>query len=987
MHRLVALTLACLWSTAALDAAEPRELTELLAAYATAPHGYPGGPGQALPDTSVPFRWHHFHADAVARCDDAALLPHVDLHNPLDGDGVSVEAKSGVRMRWAAEQRTHGPLALVVDFPAEAIRAGKASVHIKAIAGGPSFSEYLRARNLMHTASCYGPHYRWIKLDAFHPGPEELHVRVAGVPLVLPVGACTIAVRTNDAVERGYACVFNSITVQVMEPAEDVRLILDHVRLEQEVPATLSRRGRMLQFAGRDAQGPPVLWPGFTPVDADTLYTPERGHGWTQPARTRKSAGHSFRSMENGILWGRVERIDAPLRIDVPAGRYGVHVIGAPGHGHVWAKGMTVRIHGRETRLLEPHSDAEVRRLALGGELVDYRPGLCVWEELVRPAYYPPLQTVYADAIDGHLLLEFPTTLSLHALLVFPSADKEAALREIGRLNYLMAESWDVSHPWVRRGYAEKVRYIGLHDEMQHPETIPARLRALELSDADFARGFVPFVRGLTEAVYPDTIPTPAEARVREIALFAARGERTAATLGLLPLGEVAGLQVNIDALTRGGGPAAARIPVEVRVSRYHQKCMQFGHHNHDYNYAEQYLVRRPRLDLHPGAARRVYFDLVVPADIDPGDYRATITIASAGGAPLWTAALRIEVLPFTLDTPALFLAASVDDPRLLDYGFNTFHASHDSAVKHGYRGYVANLGYGAVPFAGKPLGWSNLLEHKELVAPLLEAGRAGKGPRGFFGGPAPGTHSSPKAAAVADEFFTRVRQELPHIDLLGRTVPAFYFRQGKSGFQVPHEWIVLAAAARPDDPQALERARFWYIDGLRHDKEQAGRFTFGFWLWRSGAQGRFTTLEAHLQYGYGTARESYTHEPYFTLLDVTTCNVDRALKESLAAGEVNPSRDLILLREGINDYRYILTLENRLRHGDSPAQRAARKFRDELHAEVALDLETYYEARAGAYGENWRPLPANPWTTAKFVQMRRAIVQHLRALEAAGQQ
>lgn len=419
---------------------------------------------------------------------------------------------------------------------------------------------------------------------------------------------------------------------------------------------------------------------------------------------------------------------------------------------------------------------------------------------------------------------------------------------------------------------------------------------------------------------------------------------------------------------------------IDVRVSRYHQKCMQFGHHNHDYNYCEQYLVRRPRLDLHPGAARRIYLDIHVPTDSKPGRYVGTITIASATGQTLAALSIKLDVLPFTLDEPAIFLASSLDDSRLKDYGFNTFHTNHDQAVKHGYKGYLANLGYAAIPFKGKPIGWSTFLDNKELLTPVVEA----KAPRGFFGGIAPGAYGKPNAAQISQEFFERVRKEYPRIDLLGRTAPAFYFRQGKASFQLPHEWIVLAGPATPDEPKLMEKAQrdgadFWYIDGLRHEKEQAGRFTFGFWLWRSGAKGRFTTLEAALQYGYGTARESYKWEPYFTLLDVTTCNVDRALKESLVDGEVNPSRDLILLREGINDYRYAATLENRLRA--APSNLAARKCLDELRADLSLDLTTYYESRAGAYGENWRPLANNPWTTAQFTRTRRTLADHLIAI------
>jgi len=966
-----------------VSAAETEPWPALLAAYATRPQGYPSGKPFARHDTAVPFRWHAYHDGAVERYEKARMQAQADPYNPLEGQGVRTDPGSPVRFRFVAEHRTEGQQALRIDCPAEAIRKGKAVVHIQGIAGGPSFSDYLRGRGLMNTASCYGAHYRWIKLDIFNPSPSEVPVRLSGVPFVLHPGANVLAVKTADAVERGYACVFSSLPFEVTGPGEDVALFLDNVRMEQEVPAVIAQRGRMFQFAARaDDRDPPVLWPGFTAVEARTEYTPDRGFGWTLPRKTRQSLGHTFRSMENGILWGRCSAIDSPFRIDLPNGRYGLYLFAAPAQGFPWPRGGAVTINGKEQQFIAPRDETAVRRMALGGETVDYRPGLCVWEALVRDPYYPPTTVVYADVSDGQLLLDLPRTLSLHALMIFPAADREEALQEIGRWHYLLAESWDVSHPWVKGGYAERAHYIGLHDEMVQPETIPKRLRALQPAEVDFERGFLTFSRGLTEAVYPDTIPTPEETAIRTLDTFAAPGQHTCVTFGLLPLRAVQGLRVAVSDLG---------LPIDLRVSRYHQKTMQFGHHNHDYNYQEHYLVHRPRIDLHPATARRVYLDVTVPPGTRPGKYSGRITISGADDKPLATLGLNVEVLPVVLREPPVYFASSLDDPALKDYGFNAFATSYDRAAANGYKAYVLNCGHVAVPFQQKRIGWSSFIENKPLLAPLIEAGRAGKSPRGFFGGPAPGTHANPKADEISRRFFEDVSREFPGIDLLGRSVPVFHFRQGKQAFQLPSEWVVLAAPPVADDPKALEQARasgkdFWYIDGLRHSKEQAGRFTFGLWLWRIGATGRFTTLEAHLHYGGGTARESYRWEPYFTLLDVNGCNVDRARKESLTEGQWNHCRDLILLREGIDDYRYLYTLERLMGKAESDKNRAkallaARQFLNDLRADISPDLAVYYSARSGAYGENWYPLPSNPWNTEKLTRVRREAAGHILAL------
>jgi hypothetical protein len=975
-------------------AAQPADTLELLrAVYATAPQDYPSSKDFAQPDRTVPFRWHFYHDGAVARGDKAKMATHVDPYNPLEGDGVSADPKSGIKLTFVAEHVTQGKQALRVDFPAAAIQAGKATIQLKGVAGGKSFSEYLRARGMFPTASSFGPHYRWIKLDVFHPGKSDLRIRLAGVPMVLHPGVNVVAVKTTDAVDRGYACLFSSLSLQVTAPAEDVTLFVDNVRMEQELPGLIGQRGRMFQFPARaEATDPPLLWPGFTAVETDTLYSPERKYGWLKPRTKRTYGGHSFRSNENGLLWGHCASIDSPFRVDLPNGKYGLWVLAAPTRPVAWTTGIVVKLNGAEAVLLPPQTPGDVRRRALGGEEVDYRPGLCVWESLVRPAYYPPLRVVYGTVTDGQLVIEFPDTVALHALVLFPAEIDGPALDELVRLNYLMAESWDVSHPWVKAGYAERIRYMGLHEEMLRPEIIPDRLKALSLTARDCERGFLLFQRGLTEAVYPDTIPIPVEAGFKELRCFAAPGQHACVTLGLLPLRPMQGLRITAAELT---GTDHARIgtgQLDLRLAREHQKTMQFGHHNHDYNYQEHYLVRRPAVDLYPGAARRAYLDIAVPADASPGTYTGKIDIRAVDGSLLVSVPVVVEVLPIALQTPPVYFASSLAHPRLKEYGFNAFHASYDDARQNGYRAYIVNLGHTAVPFEGKPIGWSSFQANKELLAPIITAGKAGKAPRGFFGGPAPNTHANPKAAAISQEFFDQIARDFPRIDLLGRSMPAYFFREGKAGFQTPHEWIVLAGGPTKDDPASMEADRkagreFWYIDGVRHSKEQAARFTFGFWLWRSGATGRFTTLMAHLQYGGGTARLSYAHEPYFTLLDVTTCNVDKALKEGVVEGELNPCRDLVLLREGIDDYRYIHTLELLLKQAESkklqsPAVEAARQFRDALFAELSPDLAKYYEARSGAYGENWYALRENPWQAAKFDQVRRQVAMHIQAVQ-----
>jgi hypothetical protein len=99
-------------------------------------------------------------------------------------------------------------------------------------------------------------------------------------------------------------------------------------------------------------------------------------------------------------------------------------------------------------------------------------------------------------------------------------------------------------------------------------------------------------------------------------------------------------------------------------------------------------------------------------------------------------------------------------------------------------------------------------------------------------------------------------------------------------------------------------------------------------------------------------------------------------------------SRDLVLLREGVDDYRYVRTLELLAKAAqvkNPAAATAAEKFLEELRASLSLDLTTYYRWRAGAYAENYYPLKDNPWTGAKLDETRRQCAEHIMALQKAG--
>jgi hypothetical protein len=442
-------------------------------------------------------------------------------------------------------------------------------------------------------------------------------------------------------------------------------------------------------------------------------------------------------------------------------------------------------------------------------------------------------------------------------------------------------------------------------------------------------------------------------------------------------------LRLRVGTLTAPNENRIADQHVNVRWARYHQKVMSYGHGNNDFNYQEWQLVRRPTFDLLPGVARRAYLEIAVPAETRAGVYRAIITVEDAQGDNLAEQPLVLEVLPLELSHPPVFFASNNGSP---EYGFNVA-LGREEAVKKQLQGYLIYTGY----------DWAEFLKHKEKWKGIYQNQTAGKGPRGFFGGMAPGSSwQNPRAAANARAFYDDLLKEFPRLDILGVTVPVY---ASPRCTESPHDWLVFRSNGYtnlpPGTAEVLQAARasgkdFWFLDGIKASKEQAARFTYGFWLWALGARGRYSTLGTDL-YGrnrHGTARGSYPWEPYYALIGGGVDNVEYPFMPALAEGQINPCRDLVLIREGITDYRYLHTLETLLaRAGPLEKARAvvaARQFLEDLRVGLSLDLTHYYLMRSGAYGENWYPLPGNPWTGARFDQVRRQTAEHILAVKKA---
>jgi hypothetical protein len=165
-------------------------------------------------------------------------------------------------------------------------------------------------------------------------------------------------------------------------------------------------------------------------------------------------------------------------------------------------------------------------------------------------------------------------------------------------------------------------------------------------SAAETERGYVLFSRPYVRNVYPDSRPQAGE-RCERLSTFATPGEYEPVTFEVQALRDLGGLAVAAGDLTGLDGkvvPAAAFDVRQVRCWAVRTQYSAFG----TYRIAPEVLDPVAPTDLAEGTCRRYWLTVRVPDDASPGVYEGRLALTSAQ-APAAAIPVRLEVLPFRL--------------------------------------------------------------------------------------------------------------------------------------------------------------------------------------------------------------------------------------------------------------------------------------------------------------------------------------------------
>jgi hypothetical protein len=445
-------------------------------------------------------------------------------------------------------------------------------------------------------------------------------------------------------------------------------LDIDHLRLERDTESPALGFEGLYAFDFGPAQGP--VMPGFTRIDPSTIYSKGRGYG-LKDARIWRACDvlqpdplyQDFLCIEKG-----------GLAVDVPNGTYHVFVNIDNPSGY-WGEYQVYRSRGilAEGRIVaaDTMSFDRLKQKYFRFWDVEDNPEENTFDKYQRRYFQEKEFDV--EVRDGQLYLEFlgeNWACSVSAVVIYPAA-KAAEGRKF--LDHVVAK---------RRFFFDNYFHRVLHK----PTGAPVRP-----SPAEARRGYVVFTRDYMQDVFYNDTPRPAEidAPVKG-AGFA--GEYEPLTVAIYPLQDLGHVTLSIsDLADRGTIPAGA-----ISIGYVSHRLSRVTADGTVYTIQPRLVMPFHRAEVRNGATRRFWLTICPPADAPPGVYRGQITISPESGQ---AAVVPVEYRVYTgtldpVDIPVgpwgheIAIPWFGDDPaarqwqetmarrslqKLRQYGFSTF--------------------------------------------------------------------------------------------------------------------------------------------------------------------------------------------------------------------------------------------------------------------------------------------------------------------------
>lgn len=596
-----------------------------------------------------------------------------------------------------------------------------------------------------------------------------------------------------------------------------------------------------------------------------------------------------------------------------------------------------------------------------------------VWKTYLQP-WLDNWKRFDVTVRDGQLDLGFRLTGDrLHAVVIAPAAMKgqgEAFIEKLSRDR----EAW-FSDRWK--------------------EDVPAVTTA-PAPPADRAKGYTVFGRHWMDEVYPTSQPGPKDLNPT-LKLMATPGEREPVAFCVRAHKDLKMIDVKVGDLV---GPGGARIPAsafEQWLMRYETRPYPGG----TYKVIPVTLEKRPPTDLDRDFTRMYFLKALIPANAPAGVYAGQVTVKPAN-APATTIPIKIRVLPFKLaypkdigfcvegGSPARFLRPGLNDPEIRAMWWQWVRWIHEDLRKHNMTTIHTNMipavtvkgDKVVMDFDGGGKPYHNL---NRMMRLYKEVGLTGPAViyQGFMGIICWGLRMHP--ARVKLEVFQSprgrkliaeaARQIVAHAKAKGWPVFILYATGEPTNFQHGVQKAIATFKAMGEVPGARramssinerDHAAFPYLEVILFGSPSQNnmgekvkamgkdiwgynsgitRLSYGFYVWRVGAKGR---TQEHYQ-------STIQDRPFNDFLGTSSCwSYTHA---AFGPEGVRPCPRLEHEAEGVDDYRYVLTLKQLIDKAKAKGGAAAERAKDSerllqrIWKHVPDDMRVFYRR-----GGKWEP-------------------------------
>lgn len=740
---------------------------------------------------------------------------------------------------------------------------------------------------------------------------------------------------------------------------------------------------RAYDFGPKDSP----VWPAFMGVD-NTAYSETAGQGW----KTR----HSITLFkQKGPHPGFVGGLQDPLVVDglhtrstalpefcvdLPNGEYSVWLLTSLYRrsfcNSVWGR-HEIRAEGKTAWQMDVEVnnffDIYYRDAQRNIDKAFFAEG--VWKRYLKP-WLDDWRRFDVTVEDGQLNVAMTMAKDkVHAMIVAPPHLRTAAQAMVDKVSHDREE-------WFNERWKE---------ELPPPTADPAPVSA-----EDRARGYVVFGKHWMDEVFPSTRPTSAELNPT-LKLMATPGEREPVAFGVRAVKDLTGIQVSPTDLT---GPNGARIP-KTNVEHWYMRYEARPYPGGTFKVIPVALEQRRGLGLDADITRVFFLKVLVPEEAPAGIYEGKVTFKPAN-APAAEIPLKIRVLPFRLAYPsevsfcaefasvARYLRPRLHDPEIKRRHWDWVRRYFRSLREHNMTSLHINTMPAAVvkgdtvtlDFDGGGREYCNL---NKLMDIYQETGFTGPNViyQGFMAICCWGLRMHP--ASVGLEVFQSPRgqsllkqaaeQVTAHAKARGWPGMILYATGEPTNFRQGVEKAIATFKAMRQAPGVIcamssindrDHAAFPYLDVIlfgspsqnnmgekmkAQGKKIIGynsgitRLSYGFYVWRIGAIGR---TQEHFQ-------STIKDRPFNDFLGTSSCWSYTHM--AFGPEGPRPCPRLEHQAEGIDDYRYVLTLEQLVsraeKKGGAAAERAgqAKELLKRVWRNVPGDMRVFYSR-----GGTWEP-------------------------------